>query len=319
MSRIHPSATLFAAVLLAFALPFGYSAQACGSTTAPYRGVDLLVGDVQPDGDVEYAEEMSATGLPLSWLLLASALTGLLLAIWKRGKLWATLCTVTATAAFVLGVALDLNPDVGWVIAFFVPVVGVAVKVLAAIARAIGRLESRPAKVAVTTVAILLALGGAAAGIGLGDSGGPSEEYAGISNLDAEAVSERHWRAAGGKGPSATYVEQSIFDGHDAWLASQLGLVPTDLCLWFWDDGAVWERCSGQGTVEEEFAHYERMWPALGDAYRIATRLCNHPAGFGERPRELRRIIRRFEQRHRGADGVRQGVALLRPGCYANA
>jgi hypothetical protein len=112
-----------------------------------------------------------------------------------------------------------------------------------------------------------------------------------------------------------TWVEHATFDGHDAWFASGFGLVESDLCLWFWDDARVWQRCSGKGTVAAAFARYNRIWPTLRDA----ERMCDETAGRVVDPRPPQREIREFARRHRGAHGLREAVRFLEGGCVAIA
>lgn len=141
VKRIHPSATLFVGILVAFTLPFGYSAEACGPRTQEYRGTDLLVAHVEPDGDLEYAAAVSHRGLIWSWLLLAATLLGLRATVLNRGRRWATWCVVAATLAFVLGVAVIEagEPRVGWFLALGAPTAGVVLKILIAFGRWIWR------------------------------------------------------------------------------------------------------------------------------------------------------------------------------------
>jgi hypothetical protein len=149
MNRIHPSATLFVGVVLAFTLPFGYSAEACGSQTQPYHGGELLVGHVESDGDQEYADAVANRGLLFGWLLFAAAVVGLLGAFFRSGRLWATWSAVTAVLALALGFfVIDAGePDVGWLLALFIPTGGVVLKIL----MAFGRWTRRRFAPAVTT------------------------------------------------------------------------------------------------------------------------------------------------------------------------
>ena len=137
LKRIHPSATLFAGVLLAFTLPFGFSAEACGSQTQPYHGAELLVGHVEPDGDREYADAVANRGLLFGWLLFAAAAVGLAGAVFRGGRLWATWSAVTAVLALALGFfVIDAgDPDVGWFLALLLPTGGVVLKILVALGR----------------------------------------------------------------------------------------------------------------------------------------------------------------------------------------
>lgn len=144
---IHPSATLFAGILLAFTLPFGYSTASCGPSTSAYRGVDLLRAHVEPEyGDIataesrEYAESVASNGVAFGWLLFGSALIGLALAVFAGGRLWATCCAFAASLALVLAIAIDLAESyIGWELAFFLPASGVAAKVFLAIGRFVHR------------------------------------------------------------------------------------------------------------------------------------------------------------------------------------
>lgn len=135
--QIHLSATLFVGVLLAFTLPFGYSAEACGPQTKPYHGAELLVGHVEPDGDPEYADGVAHRGLFFAWLLFASAAVGLAGAVYRGGRLWATWSAVTAVLALALGFfVIDAGePDVGWFLAVLLPTGGVLLKILIALDR----------------------------------------------------------------------------------------------------------------------------------------------------------------------------------------
>ena len=132
--KIHPSATLFVGILIAFTLPFGYSAQSCGVTTKEYRGVDLLVGHVEPSGpgteEKDYASAVSHRGLLWSWLLMGATLFGLRATILRRGRLWGTWCAVAATLALLLGLlVIDAGDvEIGWLLAFFLPAGGVVLK-----------------------------------------------------------------------------------------------------------------------------------------------------------------------------------------------
>ena len=147
LKRIHPSATLFAGVLLAFTLPFGFSAEACGSQTQPYHGAELLVGHVEPDGDREYADAVANRGLLFGWLLFAAAAVGLAGAVFRGGRLWATWSAVTAVHAPARGVFVNDAGDpfrmrpgrsselIGWFLALLLPTGGVVLKILLALGR----------------------------------------------------------------------------------------------------------------------------------------------------------------------------------------
>ena len=139
--RIHLSATFFIGVLLAFTLPFGYSAEACGSQTQPYRGAELLVGHVEADGDEDYAARVAHRGLLFGWLLFGAGVVGLLGAVFRGGRLWATWCAVTAVLALALGFfVIDAGePDLGWALALFIPAGGVVLKILIALGRWIAK------------------------------------------------------------------------------------------------------------------------------------------------------------------------------------
>lgn len=156
MKASHPSAALFVGILLAFSLPFGYSAQACGPSTREYRGVDLLRGHVQPDyaesvESREFAAQVARRGIFFGWLLGAAAMIGLFRALFRQGRLWATWCAITAALALVLGLAVGLaDTDIGWELAFFVPLGGVALKILFAFARLTWRGLQRLAPVVTT-------------------------------------------------------------------------------------------------------------------------------------------------------------------------
>jgi hypothetical protein len=129
---IHPSAAMFVGVLIAFTLPFGYSAQSCGATTKEYRGADLLVGHVQSDGDDDYAAAVSHRGLVWSWLLIGATLLGLRATILRRGRLWGTWCAVAATLALLLWfLVIDAGePYIGLELAFLLPAGGAILKLL---------------------------------------------------------------------------------------------------------------------------------------------------------------------------------------------
>jgi hypothetical protein len=133
---IHPSATLFVGVLLAFTLPFGYSAEACGPQTQPYHGAELLVGHVE-SSDPEYADDVAKRGLLFGWLLFAAAAVGLAGAACRDGRLWATWCAITAvlSLAFGLFVINAGEPDVGWFLTLAIPAGGVALKIVIALGR----------------------------------------------------------------------------------------------------------------------------------------------------------------------------------------
>lgn len=137
LKRVHPSATLFVGVLLAFTLPFGYSAEACGSQTKPYHGAELLVGHVEADGDQEYADAVAKRGLLFGWLLFAGAAVGLAGAVFRGGRLWATWCAIMAVLSLAFGFfVIDAgDPDVGWFLTLFVPAGGVVLKILIALGR----------------------------------------------------------------------------------------------------------------------------------------------------------------------------------------
>jgi hypothetical protein len=142
---IHPSAALFVGILLAFTLPFGYSAQACGPSTKEYYGAELLVGHVEPDGpgfeDKEYATGVAHRGLVLGWLIFAAAVLGLHTAVRREGRLWATWCAVAAALSLVFAFfVIDAGaPRAGWFIAFFLPAGGVVLKILLALGRWIAK------------------------------------------------------------------------------------------------------------------------------------------------------------------------------------
>jgi hypothetical protein len=139
LRRIHPSATLFVGVLLAFTLPFGYSAEACGSQTQTYRAADLLVLNVEPGGssaaDAEYAESVAESGLVFAWLLLVAAVLGLRAAVLGGGRRWATWCAVTAALTLLMGFfVIDAGEiDIGWLLTLFLTAGGVVLKILIAL------------------------------------------------------------------------------------------------------------------------------------------------------------------------------------------
>jgi hypothetical protein len=138
---IHPSAALFVGILLAFTLPFGFSAEACGSQTQPYRGAELLVGHLEADGDEEYAASVAHRGLVFGWLLFGAGVVGLWGAVRRGGRLWATWCAVTAILSLSFGfVVIDAgDPDIGWALTLFLPTGGVVLKILLALGRWIAR------------------------------------------------------------------------------------------------------------------------------------------------------------------------------------
>ena len=110
IKRIHPSATVFLGILLAFALPFAQVVESCGSEAVNPTGVELLLGDVKPigsDGESEFAEEVERQSRPFAWLVAIIAFAGLVLALFRRGARWG-LCSLGCLAsALALGVALE--------------------------------------------------------------------------------------------------------------------------------------------------------------------------------------------------------------------
>jgi hypothetical protein len=134
---IHPSATLFAGVLIALLLPFGQAVEGCGAE-ADFSGVDLLIQDVHATepGNEEFAEEVEAYGAPFAWALLLTGLAGLTLAVFARGALWGTLSLLAWCWTSLLSVAVCLDDAyIGWHLAFWLPAAGVAARFLAAVRR----------------------------------------------------------------------------------------------------------------------------------------------------------------------------------------
>lgn len=135
--RIHPSATLFAGVLIALLLPFGQAVDGCGAK-ADFRGVDLLIQDVQATepADEEFAEEVEAYGAPFAWALALTGLAGLALAVFARGALWGTLCLLAWCWTSLLSVAVCLGDAyIGWHLAFWLPAGGIVARFLVAVRR----------------------------------------------------------------------------------------------------------------------------------------------------------------------------------------
>src|SRR5215211_2559703 len=102
-----------------------------------YRGGELRVAHVEPDGDPEYTQAVPHRGLFWGWLLVVAALFELRAALLNRGRRWATWCAVAASVAFLLyAVVIDAGEArIGWNLAFFLPAGGVVLTVLIALGR----------------------------------------------------------------------------------------------------------------------------------------------------------------------------------------
>jgi hypothetical protein len=145
---IHPSATVFVGVLIALVLPFGQAVDSCSSDHADFTGVDLILYDVEPQpadssfsptinqSDREFADEVETNGGPAAGILLLSAVLGLILAVFYRGRLWATCCLVAALSTVAIAVLVNMDDaHIGWHLAFWLPAAGCALKTMGWIAR----------------------------------------------------------------------------------------------------------------------------------------------------------------------------------------
>jgi hypothetical protein len=116
IKRIHPSATVFLGILLAFALPFAHVVESCGSAAVNPTGVELLLGDVKPVAsngepitaeDRQFADEVEHQSRPFAWFVAVIAFAGLVLALFRRGARWGLCSLGCLVSALALGVALD--------------------------------------------------------------------------------------------------------------------------------------------------------------------------------------------------------------------
>jgi hypothetical protein len=146
---VHPSAAIFVGILIALFLPFGHAVAGCGSEQAEFTGIDLVLSDVEPmpseeggpitAADRDFADQVETNTLLPTALLLAAALTGLLLAVFVRGKLWGTCCAVAMVATLAIGLLANFDDaHAGWHLAFWLPAGGVAARIFLAVARRFG-------------------------------------------------------------------------------------------------------------------------------------------------------------------------------------
>lgn len=156
--RFHPSATVFLGILIALCLPFGHAVSACGEENAKFTGVDLVRSDVEPmpaepglpitAADRAFADQVETDSLLPAAALLAVAASGLLLALFLRGKFWGTCCAVAAVATLAIGFLSNMDDAyVGWHLAFWLPVAGLVVRVGLAVATGRGRARTPEAAV----------------------------------------------------------------------------------------------------------------------------------------------------------------------------
>ena len=143
--RIHPSATLFVAILLAFALPFGHAVESCGSSSFDATGVEILTKTVHANPESRaYASEIEDNAVVPAWLMVAAAIAGLLLAALAGGRLTSLAGAVGLFFTLYLGVAMELaEAYVGYELVLLLFGVAMLLPLFAAIARAIERRVGR--------------------------------------------------------------------------------------------------------------------------------------------------------------------------------
>ena len=148
IKRIHPSATVFLGILLAFALPFGHVTESCGSAAVNPTGVELLMYDVQPvdngypigEEDREFADEVEHQAGPFAWIVAVIAFLGLALALFRRGARWGLCALGCLVSALFLGMALEADDyHRGYLIVLGLSAGAVTLRLVLAIARRVSK------------------------------------------------------------------------------------------------------------------------------------------------------------------------------------
>jgi hypothetical protein len=130
LGTIHPSAPLFAAILLSLLLPFGNAVESCGSASADFSAVEVLTGSIEPNpsgpglpvsaADQRFADEVEQAGWPFAAMLAGLGLIGLVLTTLAGGRLWGTCCALIAIDTIVLAFAVNLgDAHAGFHVAFW--------------------------------------------------------------------------------------------------------------------------------------------------------------------------------------------------------
>lgn len=159
--KIHPSATLFVAVLLALFLPFGNAVASCGSENADFTGIEMLTGTIEPnpanpgagiyDQDREFVEQIEQDGWFFMAALTGLALIGLVLTTLAGGKLWGTCCALIAIDAAVLALVVNFSDAyIGFHLAFWPTAIGALLAFCLSMQRWFGRPRERQAAIDTT-------------------------------------------------------------------------------------------------------------------------------------------------------------------------
>jgi hypothetical protein len=159
--KIHPSATLFVAVLLALFLPFGNAVASCGSENADFTGIEMLTGTIEPnppapgspisEADREFVEQIEQDGWFFMAALTGLALIGLVLATMAGGRLWGTCCALIAIDAALLALFVNFrDAHIGFHLAFWPTAIGALLAFCLSLQRWYGRSRERQAAIDTT-------------------------------------------------------------------------------------------------------------------------------------------------------------------------
>jgi hypothetical protein len=161
LRKIHPSATLFVAVLLALFLPFGNAVASCGSQNADFSGIEMLTGTIEPnpsgpgaavnEEDRKFVEQIEQDGWFFMAALTGLALIGLVLTTLAGGRLWGTCCALIAIDAALLALFVNFSDaHVGFHLVFWPTAIGALLAFCLSLNRWVARSSDRQAAIDTT-------------------------------------------------------------------------------------------------------------------------------------------------------------------------